>query len=59
MVYDGITQFNWYSKEWADYNLVPTCILPLMDEILAFNVVSRSLPASLAGTYMTTTCMTA
>ncbi|RSH90012.1 hypothetical protein EHS25_001345 [Saitozyma podzolica] len=38
MVYDGITQFNWYSKEWADCNLVPKCILPFMDEIVAFNV---------------------
>lgn len=44
-MYDGIAQFNWYSKEWADCNLVPECILPFMDEILAFNVVSQSPPA--------------
>ncbi|ORY28193.1 hypothetical protein BCR39DRAFT_468557 [Naematelia encephala] len=36
-VWDGITQFNWYSEEWADYSRVPTCILPFMDEIRAFN----------------------
>jgi hypothetical protein len=57
MVYDGITQFNWYSKEWADCNLVPKCILPFMDEIVAFNVVSQSPPAWLGCTYITRKCI--
>ncbi|WRT70487.1 uncharacterized protein IL334_007485 [Kwoniella shivajii] len=45
---DGISQFNWYAKEWEDYGLIPKCILPFMDEIRAFaeylhNSVNRRL----------------
>ncbi|RSH93583.1 hypothetical protein EHS25_007941 [Saitozyma podzolica] len=33
---DGIEQFNWYPREWNNYNYIPECILPFMDEIKAF-----------------------
>ncbi|WVW84358.1 hypothetical protein I302_106392 [Kwoniella bestiolae CBS 10118] len=36
-VYDGITQFNWYSEQWNDCDKIPKVILPFMDEIVAFN----------------------
>ncbi|WWC64280.1 uncharacterized protein I303_106890 [Kwoniella dejecticola CBS 10117] len=41
---DGIEQFNWYPREWADQqNRVPKCILPFMDEIEAFcNYLTKS-----------------
>lgn len=35
-VQDGIEQFNWYTREWADHSLVPECLHPFMDEITAF-----------------------
>lgn len=38
---DGIEQFNWYPREWNNYNYIPDCILPFMDEIKAFCEVSR------------------
>jgi len=37
---DGIEQFNWYPREWADDERLPKCILPFMDEIRAFCEVS-------------------
>ena len=45
---DGIEQFNFYSKEFRDPAMVPECILPFMDEIVAFgnhlrDVVTRKL----------------
>ncbi|WWD18883.1 hypothetical protein CI109_103338 [Kwoniella shandongensis] len=33
---DGIEQFNWYTQQWEDHNLVPECVRPFMDEIQAF-----------------------
>jgi hypothetical protein len=38
---DGIEQFNWYPREWNNYNYIPECILPFMDEIKAFCEVSH------------------
>lgn len=37
---DGIVQFNWYKEEWENYDRLPKCILPFMDEIQAFSEVS-------------------
>ncbi|WVQ81087.1 hypothetical protein IAT38_003209 [Cryptococcus sp. DSM 104549] len=34
---DGIEQFNWYTAQWEDHNLVPECLRPFMDEITAFS----------------------
>lgn len=40
---DGIEQFNWYPREWADINRIPTCLHPFMDEIEAFcNYLTKS-----------------
>ncbi|RXK41976.1 hypothetical protein M231_00697 [Tremella mesenterica] len=33
---DGIEQFNFYKQQFADLNLVPSCLHPLMEEIAAF-----------------------
>ncbi|WVQ64258.1 uncharacterized protein L199_002420 [Kwoniella botswanensis] len=35
--WDGIEQFNWYKKQWENWDLVPKCVLPFMDEIEAFS----------------------
>ncbi|OCF31057.1 flavonol synthase [Kwoniella heveanensis CBS 569] len=35
--WDGIEQFNWYKKQWENWDLVPKCVLPFMDEIQAFS----------------------
>ncbi|KAL1306433.1 hypothetical protein AAFC00_005133 [Neodothiora populina] len=34
---DGINQFNWYKEQWENDDLLPKCILPVMDEIRAFS----------------------
>ncbi|KAJ4396818.1 hypothetical protein N0V93_001040 [Gnomoniopsis smithogilvyi] len=40
---DGIEQFNWYPREWADINRIPKCLHPFMDEIEAFcNYLTKS-----------------
>ncbi|KAF3762026.1 hypothetical protein M406DRAFT_50160 [Cryphonectria parasitica EP155] len=40
---DGIEQFNWYPREWADRSRIPTCLHPFMDEIEEFcNYLTKS-----------------